>query len=308
MTAITRNFQRAGRVMRSFATADGRQIRGYVHRLGLNIELAYYISRTIKFIRNPLAWMKRKSTMRAVTHDPALARAVDPDTGYGKLPAGTLPGAEVVIAAVREKLAERRDTAEWWDPFQKKVFLPSDLDDYPEVLDFVLSDEILQIACEYFGAVPVLQTVQGWWSPKNDYMQGSQLYHRDNMDWRELKFFINVSDIGDENGPFTFLPADVSDRVSRQLGDWRRAVPDEEMYTMCKPEDSRDATGPMGTCSIVDSGRCFHYGARTDKDERVLFMFGFASYYAAMSHKTAVDIDPARFRGDPLRSLVLGQH
>ena len=306
MAPASNNLSRVKRVIRSLYEADGRQIRGYVARLGLNIEYAYYIARTLKFVRSPYSWLKRKSLFLKIQKEVPTTHLVGRKSGFVKLPPNALPGTKRIVRLIHNLAVKRKNTAEWWDPFQKKIFLPEDLIDYPEVLDLVLSDEVLHIACEYLSTVPVLQSVQAWWSPKNEYLQNSQLYHRDNMDWRELKFFINVSDVGTDNGPLTFLPANVSLNVSKKLENWRRSIPDEEMYRLCSPNDSVEAVGPAGSCCVVDSGRCFHFGARTQEGERMLLMFNFASYYAAMNHQTPLQKTHANLPDDPLRRLVLG--
>lgn len=123
-----------------------------------------------------------------------------------------------------------------------------------------------------------------------------------------MKFLVHLDDIGMEQGPFAFLPADLSARVSGELDDWRRRTGDAEIYAHCSPADSIYDTGPICATTVVDSSRCFHFDARTKSGERLLAMFNFASYYCPMKSVVPVTeaVRPWYRGGDRLRRLALG--
>ncbi len=304
---MTTTTARAGRVLRALATGDGRQIRSYAERLGINSEVAYPIASTIKFVRNPLRAARYKSSLRLIKRRPELVQLQDEKTGWGKIVPGTVPGIEPVIALMRKLRDDYRKTMkEEKDAFYiRTIFSPKHLSDHKEVLDFVLSDELLQIAGEYLGGVPVLMTVQGWWTPRNETKAGSQLFHIDNIDHRQAKFFFNMEDLESSGGPFSFLPADISKHVLERLPNWRRRIEDEEVFQHCKPSDVIEASGPTGAGFVVDGCRCLHYGGRARNGERLVLMVSFGRYLSPMDAAVNVTPDASWYADDPLRRMAL---
>ena len=211
---------RSKRVASALFSGDGRQLRNYAIRLGLNPELAYPAARTLKFMRRPDQYFRRLGALGTVPHKAGLNGIFDKRTGWGTIPIGTIPGFDAMANTLR-KLKEERAASITHDYYIKMIFSPEDMDKYPEVRNFVLSDELIQIAADYLGTVPILQTAQGWYTPVNSGLESSQLFHRDGIDSRQAKFVFNISDMTRSNGPFEFLPADVSDRVSKGLKKWR---------------------------------------------------------------------------------------
>ena len=91
------------------------------------------------------------------------------------------------------------------------------LEEHPALVDFALSDEIVGAATRYLGQLPVLRRVGLLLSSGVAERKDSMLLHKDPGDLSQVKIFMNINNIGDSNGPFTFLPADASARVVRGL-------------------------------------------------------------------------------------------
>ncbi len=147
------------------------------------------------------------------------------------------------------------------------------------VLDFALSDELIGLASHYFGQVPVLSSVNLWWSPPNESMAESQLYHYDGEDKSQLKIILNVVDVDENTGPFTFLTAGASE----QIGNSRRhsaRLDDDAVESTVGREAVSSLTGPAGTVGAVDTSRCLHYGSRGNSRERVILMLQFTRFLA----------------------------
>jgi hypothetical protein len=132
------------------------------------------------------------------------------------------------------------------------------------------------------------------------------------MDWlrRQAKFLFVLQDMDETCGPFTFLPADVSARVSRALGSLRvqERVDDETIYRHAKPSDAIRVLGPAGTGAVVDSSRCFHFGARARGGERLMLMFNFMGSIDAPNGGTKLCRTAGfkeHFGDDPVRELII---
>lgn len=300
---------RIGRVLGALTAGDGRQIRHYTTRLGLGAEIAYPTARAIRFLREPNEYFRRRAATGDIRRDQRLAGRLDVRSGWGTFTADELPGIGSFVASLNALVDTRRGGGySESEPFRRTVVGPDDLREHPALLDFLLSDAILQTAADYRGSVPVLQTFQVWQSAPNSTTKGSQNFHRDNIDLRQMKFLVHLDYIGMEQGPFAFLPADLSARVSGALDDWRRRIGDAEIYAHCSPADPVYDTGPICAATVVDSSRCFHLDARTKSGERLLAMFNFASYYCPMKSVVPVTeaVRPWYRGGDRLRRLALG--
>jgi hypothetical protein len=230
---------------------------------------------------------------------------MDPAAGYGWIPhemLGEMPAAVEFAKKALEKWrseehANERRAGKRGEEYLVHMFQAFRYEEAPPLFNLALSDEILQIAMEYLGEVPVLSRVQVLWSPVNRRMKGSQLYHRDDRQWfsRRAKFIFAATDVDDSSGPFTFLPADISERVSRDFGGFKmqNRVTDEEMYRYVSHDDELKFVGPAGSGLVIDSNRCFHFGSRSRGSERLVIMFSFFG---------TLDLPPGRGKGDVWRS------
>ena len=87
------------------------------------------------------------------------------------------------------------------------------------MVDFALSDWALSVVTDYLHVVPYLNRVDLLYSvprPTDDRI-ASQLFHVDPEGVTQVKFFVNVFDTDDDDGPFTFIPADESRRIIRAI-------------------------------------------------------------------------------------------
>lgn len=220
--------------------------------------------------------------------------------------------AKVLQDAAEALVKEGPDPKKGVKSFLVEMLTPEMLRDLPEILDFILCDEILEYAIGYFQSIPILQVIAFSWTPANEDLRKSQRFHTDNEDMRLLKFSLNVTDVAPENGPFTLIPAPKSDEI---IAAWREQTPDylqghripDEFVEMVLPRDRWiEATGPAGTIVGVDTCRCLHFGARTRAGYRVTLRFSFSRLDCARMSRMALPKEQVdRYRDDPLRRLVL---
>jgi hypothetical protein len=126
---------------------------------------------------------------------------------------------------------------------------------------------------------------------------------------RRVKYLINMDEVDADCGPSTFLPADVSERISNSIGSIKKQgrVKDDIVFGIAQPSDLISLIGPAGTAAAVDTSRCFHYGARVRKGERLLLQFHFLPRADAL-HGGSLQRTPAflaRYGADPIRNLVI---
>lgn len=251
---------------------------------------------------------------RRIAGDPPKALAVAEADGHRVFAPHEIPSAGPAAAALAARFEKLQADGRLANEAAKKPFLMSVVPDQTELLtdpavrDFVLSDEMIDTALRYFGATPILTELHLLWSPPNETLLKSQLYHFDTEDDRQLKVFLNVFDVTPECGPFTLLSAETSREVSRAtkyVGGRRARLGDEAIEQTAAGKEVR-VMGPAGGGVIVDTSRCLHYGSRGNRSQRLVLMLQFMSVNAPKIDPT--DWSPAAPALGPLdetRRLVL---
>ena len=260
---------------------------------------------------------ERRSMLSRVPRRSGLADLTQESVGYAWFPPGALRALPDATSFAQQVLEERRLQASP-DP---RGFRTSDLlaakryEDAPAFFELALSDELIQVAADYLGEIPVLSQPRLWWTKPtgpNARLGGTQMFHIGSRHrppvLRQAKFLFNMNDVDEENGPFTFLSAEISDKivaaVNYELGE---EVADEEIYRYAKPGDTMRLIGPAGTGLFVDTCRCFHFGRRASTKERLMLMIQFKRP-VEMPEYDRVERSPAfleKFSDDPVRMLVV---
>ena len=169
--------------------------------------------------------------------------------------------------------------------FLRTIMSDAEFLDSPSILDFVTGDNFLELAAVYLGEAPVLSAVNLWWSPVNTTAQSSQLFHFDEADDQQIKFFLNCVAVGLENGPFTLVPARTSKKVFAEVGTVHGRFSDEIVAKHLKGQPPISLIGPAGALAAVDSSRCLHFGSRGNSMDRIILMFQFVRFSAPRSER-----------------------
>jgi len=195
-----------------------------------------------------------------------------------------------------------------------RILNENHLNEFPELIDWVLSDEIIKTTSKYFGEIPRLRSVEVWWSPKNETTHLSQKFHTDNEDDRSLRVIVNVSDVDENNGPFSFFDAQHTQAIIERLGREKYRAPmggfigkpdDKLVYSVTSKENLIDLKTPKGHGAMVDPCRCLHFGSRTRSGARIIYMAQFTSIFAWNASNLPLG-NVTRYSNDPIRKLILG--
>jgi hypothetical protein len=206
----------------------------------------------------------------------------------------SLPYLNELIGEAEVVIAERggRPPSPTGKPFIADIAKQPDLDRFPSFLNFALSAPLLKIVSEYLGFVPMLSLTMppglrltessskfdpGAGGPHRE----SQLYHLDHHDSPLMYVIVLLRDVTMQSGPFTFLPASVSERAAKALNYRARNAPyritDEQMYSVVDEKEAISFQGSKGSVLFLDSSRCFHYGSRNCTIPRYQMMYAFVS-------------------------------
>ena len=162
-----------------------------------------------------------------------------------------------------------------------------DLDQNSAAFKLATSPAMLKSVTKYLGVLPILYDVIVLHSPAASssthtaHYEGSQLFHRDADDFKNLKIWVLASDVKLENGPTQVLPASISKNIGKKLK-YRMGIkipndnPFREVESKLIP-----AIGSAGTTYATDTVTCFHYGSRTSvSSERLVIMFHYVTSYS----------------------------
>lgn len=217
------------------------------------------------------------------------------EDGFAVDTSGSLPYLDELLRAADELLAERAGRVpadDRYRAFFRNLAQPGDPDRWPALVDFVTSSELMATVGEYLGFIPALSRalppgVRVVESGKHlDELahlppRDSQVFHIDPYDNPMVYVIVLVRDCSPNAGPFTFLPASVSERAAERLGYWSRGrsyrLSDEEIYSVVDEGEKVELSYPRGTVLLIDSSRCFHYGSRDADEPRFQIMYGLTS-------------------------------
>ena len=138
------------------------------------------------------------------------------------------------------------------------------------MLQMLLSEEVIAKVSKYLGVVPVLTKVDLWLSRYSEDSSSSQLFHLDWEDSRQVKMFINFSDVTEDNGPFTAISENKTREVVKKLGfnflgDYY--LEDSRVSEIVKESDKIVVTGKKGDVVFADASNLLHYGSRIRNNE-----------------------------------------
>lgn len=185
------------------------------------------------------------------------------------------------------------------------------------LLAFALGADVVGLAAHYLGMVPILTGVTVLASPYvgGGGYSGSQLFHSDWEDRRQVKVFVHCSAVEMENGPLSAVTADASARVKRDIdyhyGGPSFRVPDDVVLPRLRQDDFAAFVGPAGSATLIDTSSCLHYGSRLHPGatERLVVQFQFltpSAFDLQLAVRTRRPFAHMAGTFSPLERLVLG--
>ncbi len=205
----------------------------------------------------------------------------------------------------QQKYLKRKDT------FLRNLLDDRDLRENPVLVDFALSDAVFGMATRYLGSVPYLCRVDLVYSLPRAATDNiaSQLFHVDPEGLTQVKFFIHVFDVGDAEGPFTFIPADGTARILAEIRKLRRRqgkpnvgrYQDEEIAAVGGDASIVRLKAPTGGGVAIDTSRCLHMGSRVQPGASRVCLY--LQYCTTPEPTNVFDVD--RLSGDPVRYLAV---
>ena len=185
-------------------------------------------------------------------------------------------------------------------------------------LQFSLAQEILAIVCGYLNMFTRLVYINLWLNvPTGRPETGSQRWHRDPEDRKQVKLFLYLCDVNEQNGPFCYMRE--THNTGRFGGIYRQKInasnypPDGSLDGKIPGHLYQVCTGRAGTLIFCDTSG-FHKGGHVVEDQRLLFVSVYTTnagapvmirqkYYSIPSFKGGPLSQPAEYAIDHLKYL-----
>jgi len=199
---------------------------------------------------------------------------------------------KILSEAYKKKLSEEmgRTAVDAELPYRISMYENLSEDLKKEICIFASSDLMISTAANYMGIFPILTRVQVYHNIPRERgeVRGAMHWHRDTFGFKNLDFFMAVTDISDENGPFYTLEKKVkagtflsfSNLVSTTKKGERGKVSSEEFFKYFKDEPFLKLTGSSGNAIFLDSFSCYHRGGFCKSKDRVTLRFCYQSHDA----------------------------
>jgi hypothetical protein len=202
--------------------------------------------------------------------------------GWLHLKNPNLPFQEQFIKSGEEIFRRMNKNAFTQKAYMTMLNTADDIAEFPALLDFATSSDLLKIVSTYLQCIPVLTEISFYISePTEGDATGSQLFHIDLEDTRVVRLIVPIEDITLEQGPFCFIPEKASAEAIKKLhyGSLKSTyrIKDEEMYRVINKNNLVVGTCEKGDLLFADTSRCFHYGSRGQNIPRKLCMLNFHS-------------------------------
>jgi len=146
-----------------------------------------------------------------------------------------------------------------------------------ELAEFVLEPNFQELANSYLNTDAVLDLIAMWWLVpycSRPSSKAAQLFHFDMDRIRFLKFFVYLTDVGEKNGPHTYVIGSHKNKPP-SLYQVRR-FSDSEIEEVYGTDKIQKILGDAGTIIVADTSG-FHKGGIVEHDPRLVLQVEFTS-------------------------------
>lgn len=217
--------------------------------------------------------------------------------GYNIFSLSSIPNAELALEILYNLYKEKLKLNDYKNKMLKNKLLfnlleENDYKKHPELNDFILNDLFIKSATKYLQHIPILASVQLWLSVNNHEIVGSQKWHIDGEDKKQIKFFIPITDINMETGPTHFVDKKRSKKILNSLGKKRVGdVTGRISDSLINQNNIIIGLLKKFQCLALDTCNCIHMGSRikSSSGHRLLLMIQFLP---ANSHRESSLMPP----------------
>ena len=191
------------------------------------------------------------------------------------------------ITKLREKFYEiHKDNKIFKKDSTKEYLIYYNLELNKEVK--IVADAFIDIATKYLGTLPILTNFQMWYSPnESNQLIGSKFMHRDAEDFRQLKIFIPIEEVGENNAPLHVVDSQESSKIynyliKKKIIKRRNEKIIDEHFIKFNPLIHKILL-KKDQCALVDTCACYHFGSRGIAKPRKLLFLHFTTAFSGLA-------------------------
>ncbi|MDO8651869.1 MAG: hypothetical protein Q7R66_06755 [Undibacterium sp.] len=160
----------------------------------------------------------------------------------------------------------------------------SDILQAPYLFQLANDPRLMEIAAAFLGCKPTIGYLAAWWSYSTEIgAQQAENFHRDVDDWRFLKLFVYLTDVGENNGPHIYVSHSSDSDKLREI----RRFDDTEVVTAFGKENILQLTGQAGE-GFVENTFGIHKGQPVKQGTRLIFQVVYSMFPLPYGPKTPV--------------------
>lgn len=278
-------------------TGVGRVLVGLMRRkLNIGMMPARDVARLIKISMSPLDYLRRRQLAAGRRTDFDLERLKR--NGYlfvGRDAISNTAGLVKYCAALFER-KKNALMAAYVPPYALAIKFENDEQglrceepsELKPILDFCRQPKVLDLVSSYIGEFPVIGDVSLMYTMPNMDKIGSQRFHRDVNQPKQLHMLVPLYDIDEATGPFTLIPKDATLRIITALDHVNERVEDESIEKIVSKDEFVRCTGRSGDIYFTNAHDCFHFGARCEEKPRLMLIVNFTSRFEGLEGTMAV--------------------
>ncbi len=258
----------------------GRNIRAKLHNINLDFMFFDYLIIIFKYLIYPIEFLKRKFFFLRIKFDGKHYRVIPNLEGYSKENKQFNKSKKIVKLC--KKIFEEfkySDQYKCGNDYIYNLLNRNVIKKNRYLIDFAMDDYFVKTATMYLGILPTIGSIKLWWTPKNKLSKGSQLFHIDQVDRKQLKLLVNIKETSSEHGPFTFIPKKYSQKFIKFSCKPFKSKTDLELLDKIEKKELLQHTGKAGSMIFVDSSNCYHFGGRTKKRDRLILMIQYLPFH-----------------------------
>lgn len=149
--------------------------------------------------------------------------------------------------------------------------------EYPEIFLWGLEQRLLNIVENYVGLPVAYHGAYFRRDIANKIERKSRLWHMDKEDRKVLKIIVYLNNIGDDGGPFQYIPQSLTSTAASFLRYNYEYIQEKTMERVIPPSHWKSCTGLSGTVVFATTSSIFHRGKIPLTSDRFAVFFDYTS-------------------------------
>ncbi len=149
--------------------------------------------------------------------------------------------------------------------------------EYPEIFLWGLEQRLLNIVENYLGLPVAYHGAYFRRDIVNEVQRKTRLWHMDKEDRKVLKIIVYLNNVGDDGGPFQYIPQSFTSTAASFLRYNYEYIQEKTMQRVIPPSNWKSCTGLSGTVVFAATGSIFHRGKLPLASDRFAVFFDYTS-------------------------------